>query len=152
MNQVLDDMLKLKPTKEDDYIFCYMTYDFDEEPYLCVSIAKVDNIVENKTLVDTLSSKFDLDLYKEDGLKIQSYSLMFISRESLLGHNFCENSLSLFKESDILAAILFELTFFGYRNKKFNKNMKKEIKKLDKSIDEYEKGKFVDLDDFLEKE
>lgn len=149
IKNTISDILSLEPILNNDYIYVSMAYDIEEAPWLAASIVKTDEIIKNSELVNSLSSNFLLDKYKEEGLKIVPYSLMFIPREELIGYKFAEYSFSVFDRNEIIASILFELTYFGYSNKDNKENINKESKELNESIDEIDKNNLVNFDDAM---
>lgn len=150
IDNTISEILSLEPILSNDYVFVSMAYSIDEDPWLATSILKTEQIIENSNLVNNLFNNFSLEEYKEKGLKIIPYSLMFVPREELLGHKFAEHSFSVFDKNEIIASVLFELTYFGYSNKDNKNNIEKEVAKLDKSVKEYEEGDLIDFDDLME--
>jgi hypothetical protein len=145
------DILDLKPILQEDYIFVSMVYDVEPksfDPYLSPSIIKLEDLRRHKDSIIKLSKHFDVQECKDN--YVTSYGLMFCNRKELLGYKFCENILSKYDKDDVIASVLYELTWFGYSNEDYARNLDKETNELLESEKEIEEGKGIPFEEAME--
>lgn len=154
IKKVTCDLLNLKPIINEDYVYVVKQFDNIENPDIIEesyepSIISKKTLIKNCEYIKKQASNYDLELNKK--MPIVSTSLFFIPREELLGYQFCENSLKILNKYDVISAILFELTWFGYDNETSNKNLEKKTQILEQRIDDIKNHpeNFIPLDEAM---
>jgi hypothetical protein len=116
-----------------------------EPPITCV-VAKLE---------DWLSpGEFIFDVFGLINGDENHYALEMNSWNEWLGYDILNKSIEVYGQAEVLAHILYEMTFFGFSSKTVHKRAEKERRFLEKSYKEIQNGtaKFVKFDDFLKEE
>lgn len=175
--QVYDTLKSLAPIKKDNerYVLLNTIYIEDDNfIYNEMSCYNIDEIINNFKEIDEIE-KIDIEkVTTVDQMKyycnlvdITSYGYELTPWEEILGYEIFEDDLTICNENEMIANILYEITFFGYDQKtiqNFSNSLKKEIDEVEeilklpkeeqdqyfKDIDEVEKEWKVD--DIMEEE
>lgn len=133
IQNTVNELLSISPTLSDDYICVIEQFDDSEvknqyEVIYEPSIIEKETLLKNYEYIKRQVEEYNLELFKENPLV--SGSLFLLPREEILGYQFSEYSLQNFNKYDVIASILFELTWFGYDNKTSEENIEKETQIL----------------------
>ena len=137
---VAKNFIRLYPDQLKNLDGYYNTYHELLEKNSKKSNMKIDiNFVDNKEpeeqYYDVYGTNGEIDL--EFTKKEISWALEFSSFSAWLGYTISEKLLEKMSELDIISHCLFEMTFMGYSDK----DIKKEKRKLKKSVQDVESGK-----------
>lgn len=136
LSYTISDFLKIEPIISNDYMYVSLYLDeFDSEYYLSPSIVHKEDLLKNKDLIIELNNNYDKQKDLID-TRPTSYSLMLIDRNELLGYQFSNFSLQKYNKYDVIASVFYELTFFGYENIVYDKEINEKKLELQNSIDE----------------
>lgn len=110
--------LKIKQPKQESILYAYRCIDDDSMPRLEVSLVYRDDILQN-------------------GIEATSYAYEFHKQSEIMGFLIADTELTQSYIYDVLADVLYEASFFGFKQK----CAVKEKKKLDKIVENFESGK-----------
>jgi len=116
-----------------------------DPPVICV-VAKMENWLS--------PGEFIFDVFGVISGDKNHYALEMNPWDEWLNYDILNKSIEVYGQAEVLAHILYEMTFFGFSSKTVNKRAEKERKFLEKSYKEIQSGtaKLTKFEDFMKEE
>jgi len=116
-----------------------------DPPVICV-VAKMENWLS--------PGEFIFDVFGIISGDKNHYALEMNPWDEWLNYDILNKSIEVYGQAEVLAHILYEMTFFGFSSKTVNKRAEKERKFLEKSYEEIQSGtaKLTKFEDFMKEE
>jgi len=116
-----------------------------DPPVICV-VAKMENWLS--------PGEFIFDVFGIISGDKNHYALEMNPWDEWLNYDILNKSIEVYGQAEVLAHILYEMTFFGFSSKTVNKRAEKERKFLEKSYKEIQSGtaKLTKFEDFMKEE
>jgi len=116
-----------------------------DPPVICI-VAKMENWLS--------PGEFIFDVFGVISGDKNHYALEMNPWDEWLNYDILNKSIEVYGQAEVLAHILYEMTFFGFSSKTVNKRAEKERKFLEKSYKEIQSGtaKLTKFEDFMKEE
>ena len=116
-----------------------------DPPVICV-VAKLENWLS--------PGEFIFDVFGIISGDKNHYALEINPWDEWLNYDILNKSIEVYGQEEVLAHILYEMTFFGFSSKTVKKRAEKERKFLEKIYKEIQSGaaKFTNFEDFMKEE
>lgn len=142
-----DDILKLDPAPNADNTIC-LAYRY----LYPLSAAKTYDVccIDPKDFLENYKYTSYASCY-EDLMHVTRYTtscFMFDDRENILGYWMCPISIRRYPLPEVIAALYWEITWFGYTNEEAAKNMQEKMDELDDDMTEYKSITDDDLENW----